>query len=1054
MTSWIEEALEEQRTQDAELQVSRRLLGRALGEAAEDEDRNLQFVAHAMELAVLDLIDTGAPPESVREASMRAFQLLRVMPRAEDPLRAADQCLRLSCYGVIGDRGTDVARLLTERPWPGLPTESEHWRVRTLSTVFEVWLRLIRKTGWEDLDEVQRHVVALREQQTDYEADYLDSQSTTAQGAAWELIALYHLARAAELLALYTTQGHVEQRYDIREQLDAQFDRALTACDRAELMELRNSTRLLSATARQLVDNCIWTVTRAVNSRVTDFVREMVSRERSRPIFEMLPPQRRALREEGLLGSGHRSIVVNLPTSSGKTFIAEFRILQALNQFDRERGWVAYLAPTRALVNQICSRLRRDFTPLGINVERVSPALEIDALEAGLLTDGEESSAFRVLVTTPEKLDLLLRGGWEESIGRPLTLVVVDEAHNLQQGERGLKLELMLATINRECQYAQFLLLTPFISNASDIAQWLAPDSHQAIELQVDWQPNDRAIVLSVPQQRAGQGQFTIDLATVHTTRHTLTVPEVLSLSTERVLDLSWSGVRNNASKLAAATAQRMKARGPVIVLCSRPDWAWSLAGNFKHPSNVRSVSEETQLVQRHLAKEFGDDFELCELLQYGVGVHHAGLSDEARGLMEWLLESGHIDILVATTTIAQGVNFPISNVVFAQNKYYDPDERMIEMPPEDFWNIAGRAGRVDQASVGMIALAAPTPGKEAELTTFVGRSVLALNSTLVGMIQEVVQVGGQLELHLLFHKPEWSAFLQYLAHTYRQIGDANRFASEVEQVMRGTLGFQNLRRTNGDWANQLIAGILAYAERIAGKPLSLVDSTGFSWESVSTTLSRLAAERVTRATWDPDQLFGSDGRSLQKLMGILLDIPELRENLKAATGGRGPDGDLLARMVRSWVDGTSLPDMAREYYSRDAYDKEIPFTKALTNCCRNVYGKLTQTASWGIAALQSLNIGDAFDDMSDSEQQTIRNLPARVFYGVNTDQAIALRMLGVPRGAAPALAQELGDQTLSVPLSGLRNELARPDTDVWVRTMGDAGADYLQVWRILEGIR
>ena len=54
-------------------------------------------------------------------------------------------------------------------------------------------------------------------------------------------------------------------------------------------------------------------------------------------------------REEGLLGSGHRSVVVSLPTSSGKTFIAEFRILQALNQFDQERGWIAYLAPTRAL---------------------------------------------------------------------------------------------------------------------------------------------------------------------------------------------------------------------------------------------------------------------------------------------------------------------------------------------------------------------------------------------------------------------------------------------------------------------------------------------------------------------------------------------------------------------------------------------------------------------------------------------------------------------------------------------------------------------------------
>jgi replicative superfamily II helicase len=171
----------------------------------------------------------------------------------------------------------------------------------------------------------------------------------------------------------------------------------------------------------------------------------------------MLPPQRRALREEGLLGSGHRAVIVNLPTSSGKTFIAQFRILQALNQFESKQGWVAYLAPTRALVNQVSARLRRDFAPLGVTVERVSPALEVDALEASLLTDKDHQSHFRVLVTTPEKLDLMLRGGWEGKIGRPITLVVVDEAHNLAQENRGIKLGLLLATINRECRYAQFL---------------------------------------------------------------------------------------------------------------------------------------------------------------------------------------------------------------------------------------------------------------------------------------------------------------------------------------------------------------------------------------------------------------------------------------------------------------------------------------------------------------------------------------------------------------------------------------------------------------------
>jgi len=608
MTSWIVNALDPVMLESARTEASRRLLNAALGKIITfEENSDLRFVAEAMELAVVDLLNDDEQLENMRRLSAEAFQLLRVVPRPEVPLESAEHCLRLSCLGVLGERSMDAARILKESPWPELPLDSDSWRDRTLSTIFDIWLRLVRKDGWSDLEKVLERVVALRQQQRDFEANYLENGNPSPRTAAWELILLYHLAKAAELLATYTTQGQVDRHFDIRQQLESQFDRAFIACGRAELVSFDALTHILARTAQQLVDNSIWTVTRAVNSRVTRFVQNLVSRERPKPIFEMLPPQRRALREAGLLGSGQRAVVVNLPTSSGKTFIAQFRILQAINQFDQEQGWVAYLAPTRALVNQICTRLRRDFAPLNLNVERVSPALEVDGLEASLLTDGNEKTRFRVLVTTPEKLDLMLRGDWETKIGRPLTLVVVDEVHNIGQTERGIKLELLLATINRECQYAQFLLLTPFIENAAEIAKWLSPDSNADIELGLEWQPNDRAIVLSHAQKGAKRGSFSVQLETIHTTKQTLEVPERLTLDEERPLGLSWSSVSNSFSKLAAATAQGLASRGPVIVLAGTVARAWSLAEHFKHPDNrAANMHEDVQLVQRYLRREFG----------------------------------------------------------------------------------------------------------------------------------------------------------------------------------------------------------------------------------------------------------------------------------------------------------------------------------------------------------------------------------------------------------------------------------------------------------------
>ena len=234
--------------------------------------------------------------------------------------------------------------------------------------------------------------------------------------------------------------------------------------------------------------------------------------------------------------------------------------------------------------------------------------------------------------------------------------------------------------------------------------------------------------------------------------------------------------------------------RGTVIVLVDKPGNTWGVADAFKVDENrIAHMSEDLGHVRHFLADEMGPDFPLGALLEYGVGVHHAGLSDDTRTIVEWLTERNELRVLVATTTIAQGVNFPVSGVVFASHRYpYGQD-----MPPEDFWSIAGRAGRVDQGDLGIIALAAHDDAKLEKLDAYIDRSVGELASTLIDMVRKVEDEGSLLHLEKLAWRPEWSSFLQYLAHTYRQIGNHERFAAEAEQVLRGTLGFQTLRRSH-----------------------------------------------------------------------------------------------------------------------------------------------------------------------------------------------------------------------------------------------------------------
>lgn len=994
----------------------------------------IQEIAAALEIAVLDLEVDRLSEDRDREVTMRgaaadAFHVLRVLPIPGNPTEAGTHLLRASTLAVLGDRGADAARWLraldTDGGWPAFAIESHDWGQRCRATITDVWLRLVRKKGWTDRDAVLERVATLRDSQQEFERDYLQAlDPLTAKRAALELIAIYHISKAADVLAHFITDGVVDGNHQVQQLLDSHFDRAIAACETARLVELEPITRLLARAAAQMVENSIWTVTRAVNSRVTDFVRELVKRGRGdKALFDVLPPQRRTLAERGLLGSSRRAVVVSLPTSSGKTLIAQFRILQALNQYEDRKGWVAYLAPSRALVNQVTRQLRRDFEPLRLVVERVSPAMEIDGIEAGVLSESNNATQFRVLVATPEKFDLMLRQDWEEKIGRPLTLVVVDEAHTIQDQQRGMRLELLLATINRECREAQFLLLTPFIQNAREVARWLGGANSDDISLGVDWQPNDRAIgIVSAVDEgplRVRGRNYRLDFKTVHTTRHTIDLDEAFTFGKEASLAGTLSQA-NDAGTLAAIAAHKLKERGPVIAMHSRPDYVWKLAEKLKAASEASTtLSPDVELVRKYVAQELGERFPLVDLLAHRIGVHHGGLPEEIRMLMEWLFEKGSLDVMAAT-------HYPYGN----------------PMPAEDFWNIAGRAGRVSQGQLGVVALVAENEQQLSERRDFINRNTGDLNSALIQLAQKAGDALDDLS-KIVYHSPEWSSFLQYLAHTYRQMGEPDNYADQIEQVLRGTLGFEKLRSSQSRVAQRLLAGIRTYTAYLSqpGQPLKLVDSTGFSLQSIKTVMTHQGS--LGPDSWDGDRLFRDGDRTLQDMMGVLLRVPELRENLNAVTGGQSSDGNKLALIVKDWVNGEEISTIADRHFKKEGMDDMT----ALTKCGQNLFGKLTQTSSWGLGALLAITASS----LPDEERSQLANLPSRVFYGVSTDEAIALRLLGVPRRAAPALARSLNLRRDEA-LPSIRQRLAALSEQDWNSAVGASGGVYRRVWQIMEG--
>jgi hypothetical protein len=1008
------------------------------------------LVAELMALEHLDDAESAsrsAESTFLRTACSDAFYLLRALPKSSDADARRKILLRLSCYGILGDRSADVRRWLREQGLPDLPAEPEAWPRRVFGTVADSFLRIARKDGWTDLHEVARGIAELRQLQTQFERDFLAGVGASAQVAALELVSLYHLAKAVELLGTFCGKGSPK---DIVSELKFHYLRAIRAASTGGLVELDVLLRWMRAASIQIAQNSIWWLLRSFNSRISEHVRHLASEDVARPLLELLPPQRRALLEDGLLDPAHRAVVVQMPTSSGKTLLAEFRILQAINSFPG--CWIAYLVPTRALVNQIALRLRRDLEPLGLTVESAAPVQEVDVFEEEWLTSAE---AANVVVTTPEKLDLVIRGAKRRPAQRPLGLVILDEAHNIGEAERGVRAELLLAMLNQEYPDAQFLLLTPFVPNGQELAVWLDDQRSRAITvLAADWQPNDRAIGMVYPEGRARD--WALKFRTLHTQPAGIETAEPLSLNGGGpVLDLTVSAVRASKSKIAAAAAQVLSRRAgsTCIVLADSPRTAWNIADILAQAAETCATTDRVELVKRFAETEIAPTFKLRETLDKGIAVHHGGLSPELRFLVEWLTEEGDVRILVATTTLAQGVNFPVSSIVLATHFLYQPNRGKVEMSPAAFRNLAGRAGRLFQDTLGIVAFAAQERD-DAAIEAFVTRQVQQLVSVLETMVIDVLDRGWDLNLtSLVRHDPRWASFAQYLAHAYRQAGDHERFVADTEKILRATWGYRRLSSSRPAAAEQLVDATRQYAEtlqRMGPGILSLVDSTGFSGETLMEILQRRELLPSTADGWSPSELFRAGTPTLAGLFEILIGVRELQLDVPAGTQHRH-----LAEVLSMWVEGRPVGEIAAQHFQIEGADA----TASITQCCRQLFQRFSQAGAWGLGALQALS-GIDTSGLPPEQSEAFRSVPAMVFYGVPTVNAVLMRALGVPR----SIAVPLGDRFAAEASGGVGPRVVRART--WLKDLPSttweevkpaaarmSGDDYRRIWRILNGM-
>jgi replicative superfamily II helicase len=432
------------------------------------------------------------------------------------------------------------------------------------------------------------------------------------------------------------------------------------------------------------------------------------------------------------------------------------------------------------------------------------------------------------------------------------------------------------------------------------------------------------------------------------------------------------------------------------------------------------------------------------------IAVHSSALPDEIRFLIEDLMGNEKLQVLVATTTIAQGINFPVSAVIVGAYNY----PYIGDMPVRDFWNLAGRVGRTGQENMGWIGMAVRNENDLLEVTNYVRKASEELHSQLVKAIDTALQRANEDFSRWLYFDERWSAILQYISHLRKQTEQQDAFLAQLELKLQGTFGYSQL---SAEKKTFLRDNLRRYAGTLTVADAKRSDETGFSSVSIRQMIAKLGHSNISIKDWNKNQLFSQQNQTMQKLVGIMMSTYEIRKSIDELNhGGKPLDHSSIARLVIDWVNGKDLPTIASAIFPQDEKNA------ALQRTTRALYKVVANSATWGLAALQKMpTSGVNWESLSDVDKKKMANLPAYLHYGVNTDEGVLMRKNNVPRSIANKLGElynvSVQGEIFNQPANAVNDWLSRQEAETWnrVRPSGSrlSGEDYRQVWKKLNGI-
>jgi helicase conserved C-domain protein len=346
-------------------------------------------------------------------------------------------------------------------------------------------------------------------------------------------------------------------------------------------------------------------------------------------------------------------------TSFGKSFIFEAFTKHIIKEHNKTDN-IAFIVPTKALINQVGKRLKEIVEEFGYKVI-TTPVIPKFFLN-------QENKY--IFVFTAERLILYFT-----DIKNPkIDYLFVDEAHKLLSKKDTRTPLLYHSLVLAKRKSVNIYFASPNIPNSEVFLEMINNSTDES---------------MSIIESPVAQNRFFIDTINDYSF--------MISDYGEDIILPKFQFRDNNVVGNLKLVLDTFSEKSQSLIYCNTVDKTIQTA--IKYASLLPDINlDEINEVMTLIDQKVHHQYYLKKCLNKGVAYHFGSIPEEIKIRIEDLYKRGFIRFLFCTSTLLEGVNLPAKNIFILSEKIGDT-----KMTDIDFWNLAGRAGRLRKDISGNI---------------------------------------------------------------------------------------------------------------------------------------------------------------------------------------------------------------------------------------------------------------------------------------------------------------------------------------------------------------